>query len=151
MYVFNFRRLFRLLLLTIAASLLDLKFSSSRHKYVRVFSYWDRNQEVCHLVLFHDYIWFVNNYVAVNVRLDLSWASCEPEEFRSYLHLRKTDGRLSFVTLITGIKWWARRLRGKGEDTEHCDFMMRKFQCHMEDCLYHTPIADNYDVGYRIL
>jgi len=56
-----------------------------------------------------------------------------------------------FRNIITGVKRWVRRLRGKGEDKEHCDFMMRKFQWHMEDVLFHTPIADNYDVRDRIL
>ena len=56
-----------------------------------------------------------------------------------------------FRNIITGVKRWARRLRGKGDDKEHCDFMMRKFQCHMEDGLFHTPVADNIDVGDRIL
>ena len=32
-----------------------------------------------------------------------------------------------------------------------CDFMISNFQCQMEYGLFHTPIADNYDVGDRIL
>ena len=35
---------------------------------------------------------------------------------------------------------------------EHCDFMVSKFQCHMEDGLFHTPIVDTLqDVGDGIL
>ena len=65
----------------------------------------------------------------------------------AYPHSVSSD----FRNIITGVKRWARRLRGKGDDKELCDFMMSKFQCLMEDGLFHTPIADNYDIGDRIL
>ena len=38
-------------------------------------------------------------------------------------------------------------LKGKGNDKEHCDFIVRKFQCHMEDGLFHTPVTDIQDIG----
>jgi len=55
-----------------------------------------------------------------------------------------------FRNIILGVKRSAKRLRGKGEGKDHCDFVMRKFQCQMEDGLFHTPGVDNYDVetGY---
>ena len=47
-----------------------------------------------------------------------------------------------FRNISIGVKRWTRRLNGKGNDKDHCDFMVRKFQCHMEDGLFHTPVTD---------
>ena len=46
-----------------------------------------------------------------------------------------------------GVKRWTRCLKGKGNDKQHCDFMVSKFQCHMEDGLFHTPVTDIQDIG----
>ena len=56
-----------------------------------------------------------------------------------------------FRNISNGVKRWTRRLKGKGNDKEHCDFMVSKFQCHMEDGLFHTPVTDIQDTGDRIL
>ena len=53
--------------------------------------------------------------------------------------------------ISNGVKRWTRRLRGKGNDKDHCDFMVSKFQCYMEDGLFHTPVTGIQDVGDRIL
>ena len=47
----------------------------------------------------------------------------------------------NFRNISIGVKQWTRRLNGK-DDKDHCDFMVRKFQCHMEDGLFHTPVTD---------
>jgi len=61
-------------------------------------------------------------------------------------------GRLvSFQKIITGVIRWARRLRGKFEGKEHCDFMVKNFQCHMQGGLFHIHITDTYYVDNRIL
>ena len=44
-----------------------------------------------------------------------------------------------------------RRLKGKGTDKDHSDFMVSKFQGHMEDGLFHVPVADALDIYDRIL
>jgi hypothetical protein len=36
-----------------------------------------------------------------------------------------------FRNISNGVKRWTRRLK------DHCDFMVSKFQCHMEDDLFH--------------
>ena len=38
----------------------------------------------------------------------------------------------------------------QGNDKDHCDFMVSKFQYHMEDGLFHTPVTDILDIGDRI-
>ena len=44
-----------------------------------------------------------------------------------------------FRNISNGDKRWTHRLKDKNNDKDHCDFMMRKFQCHMENNLFHTP------------
>ena len=56
-----------------------------------------------------------------------------------------------FRNISNGVKRWTRLLNGKGNDKEHCDFMVRNFQCHMEDGLFHVPVADVLDLGDCIL
>ena len=56
-----------------------------------------------------------------------------------------------FQNISAGVKRWVRRINGKGNDKEHSDFMVRKFQCHMEDGLFHVPVADVLDIGDHIL
>jgi len=41
-----------------------------------------------------------------------------------------------------------RRLKGNSNDKDHSDFMVSEFQCHMENGLFHVPVAD---IGDRIL
>ena len=50
-----------------------------------------------------------------------------------------------FKNISAGIKWWV-RLKGKGTDKDHSDFMVRKFQGHMEDGLFHVPVTDVLDI-----
>ena len=47
-----------------------------------------------------------------------------------------------FRNICNGVKRWTRRLKGKGTDKDHCDFMVRKF---------HTPVTNIQDIGDRIL
>ena len=56
-----------------------------------------------------------------------------------------------FQSISNGIERWTRRLKGKDIDMDYCDFMVSKFQCHMEEGLFNTPVSDTLDVGYRIL
>ena len=45
-----------------------------------------------------------------------------------------------FRNISAGVKRQrVRRLKGKGTDKDHSDFMVRKFQGHMEDGLFHVP------------
>ena len=44
-----------------------------------------------------------------------------------------------FWNVSNGVKRWTRRLKGKGTDKDHYDFMMSKFQCHMEDSYFIHP------------
>ena len=56
-----------------------------------------------------------------------------------------------FRNISNGVNLWTRRLKGKGNDKDHRDLMVRKFQCHMEDGIVHTPVTDIQDVGDHIL
>ena len=56
-----------------------------------------------------------------------------------------------FRNISAGIKRWVRRLKGKGTDKDHSDFMVSKFQGHMEDGLFHAPVADILDIYDRII
>ena len=47
-----------------------------------------------------------------------------------------------FRNICAGVNGWVRRLKGKNNDKDHSDFMVSKFQCHMEDGLFHVPVAD---------
>ena len=52
-----------------------------------------------------------------------------------------------FRNISAGVKRWV-RLKGKGNGS---DFMVSKFQCHMEDGLFHVPVADVLGIYDRIL
>jgi len=56
-----------------------------------------------------------------------------------------------FRNISAGVKRWVRRLKGKGTDMDHSDFIVSKFQGHIEDCLFHKPVADVLDIADRIL
>jgi len=56
-----------------------------------------------------------------------------------------------FRNISAGIKRQVRRLKGKDTDKDHSDFMVSKFQGHMEDGLLHVPVADILDIADRIL
>ena len=56
-----------------------------------------------------------------------------------------------FRNISAGVKRWVRRLKGKGTDKDHSDFMVSKFQDHMEDGWFHVPVADVLDIYDRIL
>ena len=56
-----------------------------------------------------------------------------------------------FMNIRAGVKRWLRRLRGKGNDKDHSDFMVSTFQGHMEDGLFHLPVADVPDIYDRTL
>jgi len=55
------------------------------------------------------------------------------------------------LSISNVVKRWTHRLKGKGNDKDHCDFMMRRFQCHVEDGLFHTPVTKIQEVDDRIL
>ena len=55
-----------------------------------------------------------------------------------------------FKNISAGIKRWVRRLKFKGTDKDS-DFTVSKFQGHMEDGLFHKPVADVLDIADRIL
>ena len=57
---------------------------------------------------------------------------------------------LDFRNISAGVKRYVRRFKGKGNEKEHSNFMS-KSQCHMEDGLFHVPVADVLDIGDRIL
>ena len=62
----------------------------------------------------------------------------------------------SYVTndirnVITGVRRWAKRLRGKGNDHAWSDFIMSKFQHHMEEGSYNRPLSDIEEIGDRVL
>ena len=56
-----------------------------------------------------------------------------------------------FRNISAGVKRWVRRLKAKGTDKDHSDFMVSKFQGHMEDGLFNVPAADVLDIYDRIL
>ena len=56
-----------------------------------------------------------------------------------------------FRNISAGIKRRVRRLKRKGTDKDHSDFMVSKFQGHMENGLFHVPVADVLDIYDRIL
>ena len=43
--------------------------------------------------------------------------------------------------VVTGVCRWAKRLRGKGNDHAWSDFMVSKFQHHMEEGSFNRPIS----------
>ena len=51
--------------------------------------------------------------------------------------------------VVTGVRRWAKRLRGKGHDHVWSDFMVSKFQHHMEGS-YNRPLSD-MEIGDRVL
>ena len=51
----------------------------------------------------------------------------------------------NFRSISNGVKRWTPRLKGKGNDKDHFDFMVSKFQCHMEDGIFHSPVTDIQD------
>ena len=53
--------------------------------------------------------------------------------------------------VATGVRRWAKRLRGKGNDKNWSDFMGSKFQHHMEDGSYNRPLSDIEEIGDRVL
>ena len=55
-----------------------------------------------------------------------------------------------FRNISAGVKRWVRRLKGKGNDKDHSDFSVSKFQCHMEEGLFHVPVTDVLDIADRI-
>ena len=62
----------------------------------------------------------------------------------------------SYVTndirnVVTGVRRWAKRLRGKGNDHSWSDFMVSKFQHHMEEGSYNRPLSDIEEIGDRVL
>ena len=56
-----------------------------------------------------------------------------------------------FRNISASIKRWIRRLKGKGTDKDHSDFMVSKFQGHMENGLFNVPAADTQDIYDRVL
>jgi len=42
-----------------------------------------------------------------------------------------------FRNISAGVKWWVRRLKGMGNDKDHSELMVSKFQCHIEVGLFH--------------
>ena len=53
--------------------------------------------------------------------------------------------------VVTGVRRWEKRLRGKGNDHQWSDFMVSKFQHHMEEVLYNYPLSDIKEIGDRVL
>ena len=53
--------------------------------------------------------------------------------------------------VVTGACRWAKRLRGKGNDHAWSDFMVSKFQHHMEEGSYNRPLSDIEEIGDRVL
>jgi hypothetical protein len=53
--------------------------------------------------------------------------------------------------VVTGVRRWAKRLRGKGNDHAWSDFMDSKFQHHMEEGSYNRPLSDIKEIGDRVL
>jgi len=53
--------------------------------------------------------------------------------------------------VVTGVRRWAKRLRGKGNDHARSDFMVSKFQHHMEKGSFNRPLSDIEDIGDRVL
>ena len=56
-----------------------------------------------------------------------------------------------FRNISAGVKRWVRRLKARGTDKDHSDFMVSKFQGHMENGLFNVPAADVLDIYDRIL
>ena len=56
-----------------------------------------------------------------------------------------------FRNISADVKRWVRPLKGQGTDKDHSDFMVRKFQGHTEDGLFHKPVADVLDIYDLIL
>jgi len=52
--------------------------------------------------------------------------------------------------VVTGVRRWAKRLRGKGKEHAWSDFMVSKFH-HMEEGSYNCPLSDIDEIGDRIL
>ena len=55
-----------------------------------------------------------------------------------------------FRNISVGVKRWVRQLKEKGTDKDHSDFIVSKFQGHMEDRLFHVPVADVLDIYDRV-
>ena len=53
--------------------------------------------------------------------------------------------------VVTGVRRWVKRLRGKGNDHAWSDFMVSKFQHHMEEGSYNRPLSDIEEIGDRVL
>ena len=53
--------------------------------------------------------------------------------------------------VVTGVRRWTERLRGKGNDHEWSDFMVSKFQHHTEEGSYNRPLSDIEEIGDRVL
>ena len=53
--------------------------------------------------------------------------------------------------VVTGVCRWAKRLRGKGNDHAWSDFMVSKFQHHMQEGSLNRPLSDIEEIGDRVL
>jgi hypothetical protein len=53
--------------------------------------------------------------------------------------------------VVMGVRRWTKRLRGKGNDHAWSDFMVSKFQHHMEEGSYNRPLSDIEEIGDRVL
>ena len=55
------------------------------------------------------------------------------------------------IRRVTGVRRWAKRLRGKGNDHAWSDFMVSTFQHLMEKSSYNHPLSDIKEIGDRVL
>ena len=85
------------------------------------------------------------------VPYDMEEAQTMRFQVMSVLTACPTHVSSDFRNISNGSKRWTRRLKGKGTDQDHCDFMVSKFQCHMEDGMIHLPLIDIQDIGDCIL
>ena len=53
--------------------------------------------------------------------------------------------------VVTGVRRWAKRLRGKRNDHAWSDFKVSKFKHHMEESSFNCPLSDIEEIGDRVL
>ena len=55
------------------------------------------------------------------------------------------------IRIVTGVSRWVKRLREKGNNHTWSEFMVNKFQHHMEEGSYNRPLSDVEEIGDRVL